>query len=113
MDSRTLATYAHRGMVEKLSELQQRVVLRRALVAQFYDDALPPDPFMRSTIAGREALARAAEMNRDGEARDLERIAELTEAIRGMEAAFKAHKDASDAEWAQAMAEHLRQGMAR
>lgn len=67
--ARELALRAYADLVESIASIQQRIVLRKLLEAEFGDAALDPHPVFRPPTG---ALVRAPEQRRLGEVSDRE-----------------------------------------
>jgi hypothetical protein len=107
IENRKLAVTAYSSLVEQLAELQQRIVLRRLIIAEFGSDALPLHEMLRR-MGRQDALATAPETLAKEDARDRERASEIAATIRSMEEVFGRIHAADDEAFAHAFAEHVR-----
>ena len=81
IDTRRLALRAHEHMVSEIIRLQNRVVLRKALRAEFGDDAIEPE----SMMIGRRSVTEAAETMDRSDHSDRASIAALLEQAKELE----------------------------
>ncbi|MCW2241614.1 hypothetical protein [Azospirillum canadense] len=89
--ARELALRAYEDLVESIAGIQQRIVMRKMLEAEFGDAALDPHPVFRPPTG---ALVRASEQRRLAEASDREDLERLTAMARELEPHLEAARDA-------------------
>ncbi len=90
LTTRALALRAYAELVESISTLQQRIVLRKLLEAEFGDAALDPHPVFRPPTG---AIVRAPEQRRLAEASDREDLERYAAMARELEPHLEAGED--------------------
>ncbi|MCW2241864.1 hypothetical protein [Azospirillum canadense] len=80
--ARELALRAYADLVESIASIQQRIVLRKLLEAEFGDAALDPHPVFRPPTG---ALVRSPEFRRIAEVSDREDLERYTAMARELE----------------------------
>ena len=90
INSAELARKAHYAIIKDIIDIQARIVQRKALIAEFGPDAIEPEPmFIRidSVTTAGERIQRGMEFDR-------ERLGQLLETAREMEAVFAVREEA-------------------
>jgi hypothetical protein len=109
--SRELALLAHKAAIREIGEIQQRMALRKAVVAEFGPLALPVREFFRDTIPSRQqTMTEAQSYVAMEEKAELLRLGRLYAVVNLLEPIFAEMHKAGARAFADAMAEHLRRG---
>lgn len=106
LTSKELALAAHRDLLRRIGELQQQIVQRKLLWAEFGPDALPPHDFPRMITDG---LRNASERMERDDRYDRERLAELTKQCRAFEILLVQAQEGEDEAFNAAVRDTLRQ----
>lgn len=108
--AKDLALLAHRAAITEIAEIQQRMALRKVIWDMHGDRALPVREFYYTVLPVRQqVMARAGELRAMEAKSDEERLAKLYGIAKDLEHKFAAMHEATDAVWAEAMAEHFRE----
>ena len=108
MDAKTLAIKAYRQLIEEAFELQQRIILNKALQDEFGSDALPAWDFKRRSLHHMDLLRQNPEQLQNEEIKYRDLLTEKLSDIHSLEDLFATQKQKDDKQFAKDMAEFFR-----